>query len=124
MRALIVDDEEAIRFTLRSLLQEEGFDVVEATDGEQAIREIRAAAFDVVVLDVVMPNKGGIEVLMELKREFPKLPFVIVSGIAQLDSNPFRNLVGKLGVRHVLEKPIDKEALLQAVRRAIAEAAG
>src|SRR3546814_10822658 len=65
---LIVDDQDMVRRTLRLALEMEGLDVREAGDGDEALRMYRLAPADVVVTDIVMPNKEGIETIFELRR--------------------------------------------------------
>jgi DNA-binding response OmpR family regulator len=67
-RILVVEDDEAIAVALEDDLRLEGYQVVVATDGEAAIKEARAGAFDVILLDVMLPNKDGFEVCRELRR--------------------------------------------------------
>ena len=76
---LIVDDESSIRLSLRTILTELGFTVVEAARGEEAVALVRTARFDVVLLDISMPGLGGIEVCREVRKKAPMLPIVMLT---------------------------------------------
>ena len=119
IRILVVDDEEAIRYLVKRPLEEAGYVVDEAQDGEEALARLRQEHYDVMLLDVVMPNKGGIEVLMDLSNEQPGLKVILVTGRARVEADPFQNLIDKLGVQTVLEKPIDPETILSTVQQHI-----
>jgi DNA-binding NtrC family response regulator len=123
IHVLVVDDEEAIRFMLRRPLEEAGYLVDEAQDGVEALSKIRKGSYDVMLLDVVMPNKGGIELLMDLRKAKPKIQVIVVTGRARVDTGPFKNLTTRLGVCEILEKPVKPEALLNAVKAALETAA-
>jgi two-component system KDP operon response regulator KdpE len=79
LRVLLVDDDSAIRRALRTSLNELGFHITEAARGEEAIHLVRAAPFDVVLLDVQMPGMGGIKTLTSLRGLAPRLPILMVT---------------------------------------------
>jgi two-component system KDP operon response regulator KdpE len=79
LRILLVDDDAAIRRALRTSLNELGFHVTEAARGEEAIHLVRAASFDVVLLDVQMPGIGGIKTLASLRSIAPRLPILMIT---------------------------------------------
>jgi len=79
IRILLVDDESAIRRALRPPLLELGFQVVEASRGEEALQMLRAGAFDVVLLDVNMPGIGGIETLRRMRALAPRMPILMLT---------------------------------------------
>jgi two-component system, OmpR family, KDP operon response regulator KdpE len=76
---LIVDDERSIRVSLRTILSNFGFDIVEAARGEEALALVRTAQFDVVLLDINMPGMGGIEVCRIMRKAAPRLPIVMLT---------------------------------------------
>ncbi len=79
LRILLVDDDAAIRRALRTTLNELGFQTAEAARGEEAVHLVRAATFDVVLLDVQMPGMGGIKTLASLRSLAPRLPILMVT---------------------------------------------
>jgi DNA-binding NarL/FixJ family response regulator len=116
MRILIADDHPIFRSGLKETLAKES-DVAyvgEADDGRKAIELARKQRWDVVVLDITMPGKGGLEVLQELRREKPKLPVLVLSAHPE-DQLALRLL--KAGAAGYLTKDKAPEVLLTAVRR-------
>src|SRR6267142_5155972 len=82
IRILIVDDHAILRHGLRSILSDEfhGAAFGEASDSRQAMEQLRKKAWDVALLDITLPGKSGLELLKELKTEWPRLPVLILSG--------------------------------------------
>ena len=113
---LIVDDHAVVRRGLRQILQDEpGLSVqAEAADGYEALKAVRARAFDVVVLDVSMPGRNGLEVLEEIRRERPALPVLILS-VHPEEQLALRLL--KAGAAGYLSKDSAPEELVTAIRR-------
>jgi two-component system cell cycle sensor histidine kinase/response regulator CckA len=117
-RILVVDDEEPIRAVVSRMLQAEGYEVLRARDGREALRELQdvAGAVDLVITDLVMPGMGGRVLGEELARHYPGLPLVWMSGHPQDVEFP-REVPGH---KHpFLMKPISPEALLETVSRAL-----
>ncbi|MEM6997017.1 MAG: response regulator, partial [Myxococcota bacterium] len=87
-RILVVDDEPAVRSVARTALVDEGYDVIEAADGRQALEKLAAAdvAVDVVLLDLTMPALSGTETLREIKQLFPDTQVILSSGYAEPDA--------------------------------------
>ena len=80
MRILVVDDERNIRFTLRDILQDEGHTVLLAEDGDRALEIAAAQPLDVVLLDVLLPGRNGLEILKELRTTRPEVDVIMISG--------------------------------------------
>ncbi len=76
---LIVDDERSIRLSLRTILANFGFEIVEAARGEEALALVRTAQFDAVLLDINMPGMGGIDVCRIMRKSSPRLPIVMLT---------------------------------------------
>jgi two-component system, OmpR family, KDP operon response regulator KdpE len=76
---LIVDDERSIRLSLRTILANFGFDIVEAARGEEALALVRTAEFDAVLLDINMPGMGGVEVCRLIRKVSPRLPIIMLT---------------------------------------------
>ncbi len=113
---LVVDDEVSIRRTLREILEYEDYAVDEAEDGEVALEKLRANKFDVVLLDVKMPKKDGMEVLEALSKEQIDVPVVMLSGHGTIDTAVEAT---KLGAFDFVEKPPDLNRLLLTIRNAL-----
>lgn len=115
-RVLVVEDEENMRNLLSQLLRQEGFDVDTAADGDAALRKASSGEFDLVLLDVRIPDKDGMQVLRELRREDPGAVVMIVTGYATLE---MAVEAMREGAFDYISKPFKKDELLLKVRRAL-----
>jgi CheY-like chemotaxis protein len=116
-RILVVDDEPQIRRMVRESLTRAGFDVSEASDGKEAIDTLRKSSFDVVVADILMPEKDGLEVIMYLQRESPMTKCVAISAPS---NRVFLQSAQLLGATRVVEKPFTSAEIEAAVRGVLA----
>ena len=112
---LVVDDEPSIRRFAMRALHEEGFDVREAGDGEQALRIVDAGGVSVLVSDVVMPRLNGVQLMERLARSHPQLPVVLMSGYAA----PELAEMGIAAPCALLTKPFTPDRLVEEVRRCL-----
>lgn len=111
-RILLVDDEVEFVQTLAERLQLRDFDAVTAGDGEEALRRLENTAFDLVVLDVLMPGLGGLEVLRQIKSRFPEIPVILLTGRGST-ANGIEGM--RLGAYDYLMKPIDIDELIKQI---------
>lgn len=118
---LVVDDHEDAREGLSDLLQEEGFHVLQATNGVEAMNSLDLHAVDLLVTDILMPEMDGIELVRAVRKTHPEVQFVLVSGGGKLQSkSDFDYLsTGKdiTGVEHVLRKPFQPRELIELVNQ-------
>ncbi len=116
---LIIDDEAQIRSMIRLVLEREGYVVSEASDGAEGIQLFREKPADLIITDLIMPNKDGIGMMLELKKEFPAVNIIAMSGGGL--NRPDGYLLGakKLGAVHTLAKPINRQELLRVVKDAL-----
>lgn len=118
---LIVDDDEIFRAMLVEMVQREGYQVSTATDGNTALNAIDQSRPDLIITDILMPEKDGIELIVELAQREAGIPIIAVSGGRRSISLEFNLESAKLmGVRATLPKPFTREQL----RTAIAESLG
>jgi DNA-binding NtrC family response regulator len=115
-RILVVDDEEALRIVLSAELEGEGYQVTGAADGQEAINILAAKEFDLILLDIKMPNVDGFEVLKYVKEHCPKTKVVMLTGFADL-KNAIESK--KLGAEDFVSKPYDLVDLLTTVERVL-----
>lgn len=105
-KILVVDDELSIRVMLTHMLEQDGHEVIVAEDGEQGIILYHENLPDLVISDLVMPNKNGIDMILELKKEYPGLRMLAISGgggiTGAFDYLPTAKLVG---ANNILKKP-------------------
>jgi two-component system, NtrC family, nitrogen regulation response regulator NtrX len=113
---LIVDDEEGIRETLSGIFQDEGYNVITAGSGEEALKVLKEQSPDLVLLDVWLSGIDGVETLQEIKKTNPELPVVIISGHGNIE---LAVKATHVGAYDFLEKPLSLERVLLVARRAI-----
>jgi two-component system, cell cycle sensor histidine kinase and response regulator CckA len=113
-RVLIVDDESSVRRLLATVLHEDGFDVVEASNGKEALAVVENEQIDLLLTDLVMPEKEGLETIRELKRLRPQLKSIAMSGAF---GGRFLEIAKLFGARATIAKPIAPAELLEIVRR-------
>ena len=114
-RVLVIDDDPAMRGTMKKILEREGHDVREASDGAEGMRVFRADPVDVVVTDLIMPNQEGIETILALREEAPDVKILAVSGGMTDDKDGPLFDAKALGADAALAKPFTVDQLRDAV---------
>jgi DNA-binding NtrC family response regulator len=113
-RVLIVDDEPSVRLVFRTTLESSGYDVSEASDGQAALDLIQEREFDVVLLDLRMPQLGGMEILERLRAVDSEIPVAMITAHGSI---PDVVSALRLGAVDFIAKPLSPEKLREAVRR-------
>jgi CheY-like chemotaxis protein len=113
---LVIDDDEQIRKYFRSVLEREGHKVTVSPDGKQGVLKYRENPTDIVIMDILMPEKEGLEAIMELKREFREIKIIAISGGGQIRAEDYLIIAKNIGAMRTLAKPVERSALLQTVR--------
>ena len=111
---LIIDDEEIIRALLRSVLEGAGYEVTEAANGRIGLELYRQNPRDLVITDILMPELNGLDMLLELTREFLRAKVIAISGAGE-EKNVL-DVAKLLGARQTFQKPCSVSKLLGAVR--------
>ena len=113
---LIIDDEAAIRESLQTLLEFEGYSVEVASDGEDGLARIAERPFDLVLLDFALPERNGVEILREIRERDAELPVIMITAYGTVE-----NAVNAMqaGATNFIQKPWDNEKLLADVRTAV-----
>lgn len=112
---LVVDDEPHVRTMVGLFLRKSGFDVSEAADGEEALKFLDTTPVDLIILDLIMPGKEGLETLMAIRKRGNSPRVVVVSGGARTVSADFLPVAQKLGADAVLKKPFRNAELLDTI---------
>jgi DNA-binding response OmpR family regulator len=121
-RILVVDDDEQVRTMLCMTLDQAGYDTDGACDGNAAIRMQREKPVDLVITDLVMPNKEGLETIMDLRREWPTMKIIAISGGGRVTPGDYLSSALYLGASLVFAKPFDRYELLGAIRELLGAA--
>ena len=114
---LVIDDEPGIRSVMRDVLQDEGYTVLAAEDGIQGMAELAAHSVDLVFLDVWLPNRGGMDILKDIREQFPDVEVIMISGHANI---ALAVQATKMGAFDFLEKPLSLDRTVTVARNAIA----
>ena len=120
-RILVVDDEYQIRLSIRTVLKKAGYDVTEALDGEECVARFREHPFDLVVLDIMLPKKDGLEVIQDLVQEFPDVKIITISGAEQVGKVHLLPESVQLGALRAVAKPFNPSFLLSVVQECLSE---
>jgi CheY-like chemotaxis protein len=122
-RILIIDDDDQVRSILRRTLEAHGYDIAEAQNGSAGIASFKQDPADLIITDIYMPEKEGLETIIELKREYPDLRIIAISGGSRDVDLDFLPVAQRLGAVKTLPKPIDRTDLLAAVGEVLGEEA-
>ncbi len=113
---LVIDDEAPVRFLLEKMLEREGFAVKTASDGEEGMQLFSKMSFDLVITDIIMPEREGIEIIMEMRKNNPSVPVIAISGGGFNSPQDYLSIACAAGAKAVLEKPVERAVLLSAVK--------
>lgn len=112
---LIIDDDLSIQTLFKRFFEKKGYLVDVSNDGHDGLRKVAEKAPDLVITDIMMPDKDGLEVVLSMRKECPDLPVFAISGGMRMAPMDFLPLVKKFGARRVFYKPVELEDLLTAV---------
>lgn len=112
---LVADDEELARFTIREILEGDGHNVIEAKNGTEAIALFNKNPTDIIITDIIMPEKEGIETIIELKRDHPETKIIAISGGGRTRNLDFLDLAKRYGADAILAKPFSEQELIDVV---------
>lgn len=120
-RILIIDDEPSILEVLRKILQFEGYDVVTAANGEEGLELFRQTPCDLVITDMVMPAKDGLQTILDLRNEKPDLPVIAMSGGGTISKERYLAVAGYLDRVITIAKPFSVGSVVEAVTKLLSE---
>lgn len=120
IRVLLVDDDESLRKMLKLSLVRMGHVVDEAGTGTEALRLCETEPPDLVVTDIIMPDKEGLETIVTIRQLYPELRIIAMSGGGRANSIDYLKIARRLGAMHTLEKPFSYEQLNAAINQVMA----
>lgn len=112
---LVIEDDTEVRGLLCSLLRRAGHEVTEAEDGQQGIHSYRNLKTDLIITDLFMPVKEGLETIVDLRKEFPGLKIIAISGGSREGSRNYLKVAQLCGAARIFNKPFDNADLLAAI---------
>jgi CheY-like chemotaxis protein len=113
---LVIDDDDEIRAVLRRMLEPAGYEIIEASNGEEGIRIYREHPTDVIITDLIMPKKEGVELIMELRTEFPDLKVIAISGGGRIGPETYLEVAEGFGAMRTFTKPFRIKDILEAIQ--------
>ena len=118
-RILIIDDDVRVLETYCLILKHAGYEVAVTVDGEKGIKAFRGIIPDLIITDIIMPEKDGLEIIRELKRDFPDVKIIAISGGDKVGPGNYLKMAKNLGALCILTKPIEQKELLAAVQKCL-----
>lgn len=117
---LVIDDEPQAREMIREMLVREGYSVVVAADGAEGLKVLQDQKPDLVVTDLIMPDKEGIETIIEIRDIDQDIKIIAVSGGGRYDPKDSLKMASDLGADRVFRKPFERRAFISAVKELLA----
>lgn len=114
---MIVDDDPCVRNAIKKILRNEPYEIIEAANGCEAVYFFRQTKIDLMITDLVMPEKEGIETILEIRQGFPDVKIIAISGGGKSNTDLYLNMAKDLGAQYILSKPFQIADLLNAVRK-------
>jgi DNA-binding NtrC family response regulator len=116
-RILVVDDDEQIVRAVRKILTREGYEITVAGDGVDALNKLQNESYDMVITDIIMPNKEGLELISEIYQIKASMPIIAISGGGKMPSSIYLDVADKIGAYATLRKPFRADELLTVVNQ-------
>ena len=120
-RILVIDDDPQLRSLLRRCFERRNHEVIEASDGNMGLEVYRSEGADVIITDLIMPGKEGMETIMELRRDFPDSKIIAISGGGRVAPQSYLQLAKGIGASRAFSKPFDLDQILAAVEELAGE---
>ncbi|MDX2415632.1 MAG: response regulator [Bacteroidales bacterium] len=114
-RVLIIDDEPVILVMLKKMIEKAGYKVDLASNGNEGLELLRGKPFDLVITDIIMPEKEGLEIISIMRKEFPAIKIIAISGGGRLSPDGYLESANLLGAKKVLKKPFTMDEIVGAV---------
>ena len=120
-RILVIEDTDDVRTLLLRILEKAGYDVLSVSDGEEGLRVFHRELVDLVITDILLPKKDGVEIIREIKQGFPDVKIIAISGGAQmgLESKDFLKMLSRLGALQTSPKPLPLTKMIEAVQELV-----
>src|SRR6185437_14694121 len=115
-KILVIDDNLVVRNTIVQILESEGYEVISAEDGRRGLYVFRNEHPDLVVTDIIMPEKEGIETIRDIRGEVPDAKIIAISGGGRIGNTDFLKIARQLGASDIVAKPLDPDHFLHLHR--------
>lgn len=118
---LVIDDDTQVLDVMSEMLRLEGYQVAVAENGQRAVEEIQAKSFDLVITDLIMPEKEGLETITDIRRHCGDLPIIAISGGGRVGPTDYLETARFIGADATLAKPFGRQELISAVSALLAD---
>lgn len=118
---LIIDDEETIREMTALMLERAGYNALGAASAEEGLSLMAANKVELVLIDVVLPGKNGLELAIDLNQKWPATPIILMSGRVSTAADSIKNFTGHFGIKGSIAKPFTFEQLVRLVTDTLSE---
>lgn len=115
-RIIIIEDDQVIRESLKEILEMNSFEVIATDTGIDLMKKITEFRPDILITDIIMPDKDGIEIIIEAKKTLPDIKLIAISGGGRIDSESYLNTAKYLGADSTLKKPFTHEQLISVIK--------
>lgn len=117
-KALLIEDDKQVRYSIASILTQEGFDVVEAENGIEGIEKFKECDVNIIFCDIIMPGKDGLSTISGIRELSKETPIVAISGGGRVDKKDYLTIAHNLGATHTIEKPFNVDDVLSVLKSA------
>jgi DNA-binding response OmpR family regulator len=118
-RILVIDDDVTLNAMIVQMLTQSGYEACGAPNGSDGLKMFREQSFDLIITDIVMPVKEGLETIREIRKSDRKIPIIAISGGGSLSPKCYLPVARDFGADYIFQKPFDKEPFLAAVRESL-----
>ena len=119
-RILVVEDEKLINIMFREALENAGYEMEAAYDGQEGMDKHRKQPFDLIIADIMMPRTDGVQMITELREQYPDVKILVITAIS-LSGPHYREMKRKLAGIPILQKPVNKDVLTSKVKDMLGE---
>jgi len=116
---LIIDDEWSIREVTTLMLERAGYKALSASSAAEGLEILAANEVDLIIIDVVLPERNGLDLALEVHQKKPKLPIVLMSGRISTEADSIQNFTGHFGIACSIAKPFTQAQLIQVVKTSL-----
>ncbi len=115
-KILVIDDDDIVNDMIVQLLSEAGYDAEGVQNGDRGLKLVESKSFDMIVTDIVMPEKEGLETILEIRKKNKSVPIIAISGGGKINAEEYLLVAKGLGAKYTFKKPFDNKIFLDAVR--------
>ena len=118
MKILVIDDDNDVRRLICKMLQAEGYEILEASNGIEGLQTVKKeSGIELVITDLIMPEKEGLETIRELRKDFSHIKIMAISGGGKIDSENYLVIAKGFGADLALNKPFTRQELLDSIKK-------